>query len=198
MREEPGVAHRGGDWDGQARWRRVCGACGHGAITWSVACTSHAYRRVFPRHGGDVTPHHSHPRHGQEAVQGADRAIACEQPLCSASTGHCPSPRIRAMSSQSAGGRHAAVTRGGYGLIRARECQRQLRFDESQFGRLALDPQTLRQPSTSRRCSCYVWPRSIPIDPRRHKPVSLPTYPCARSNAPSACRGGCIHGHGSV
>ena len=98
IREEPGVAHRGGDWEGQARWRRVCGACGHGATTWSVACTSHAYRRVFPRHGCDVTPHHSHPRHGQEAVQGAYRAIACEQPLCDASTGNGPSPRIRTMS----------------------------------------------------------------------------------------------------
>src|SRR5262249_23589514 len=45
-------------------------------------------RRVFPRHGGDVTPHHAHPRHGEEAVQGAYRAIAGEQPLRSASTGN--------------------------------------------------------------------------------------------------------------
>src|SRR5215475_6982529 len=49
-------------------------------------------RRVFPRHGGDVTPHHAHPRHGQEAVQGADSAIAGAQPLRDASTGNCPSP----------------------------------------------------------------------------------------------------------
>src|SRR5262245_26730280 len=48
--------------------------------------------------------------------------------------------------SVAAGGRNAAVARGGDGLIRARHRQLQLRLDESQFGRLALDPQTLRQP----------------------------------------------------
>src|SRR5215467_7402819 len=45
--------------------------------------------RVFPRHGGDVTPHHAHPRHGEEAVQGADSAIAGAQPSCDASCRTC-------------------------------------------------------------------------------------------------------------
>src|SRR5215471_7482194 len=48
--------------------------------------------------------------------------------------------------SVAAGGCNAAVARGGDGLIRARHRQLQLRLDESQFGRLALDPQTLHQP----------------------------------------------------
>src|SRR5262245_66550407 len=51
MREEPGVAQRGGNWDGQARWRRVCGAYGHGDTTWSVWCALDACRSLLSRLG---------------------------------------------------------------------------------------------------------------------------------------------------
>src|SRR5262252_8686515 len=63
--------------------------------------------------------------------------------------------------SVAAGGRHAAVARGGDGLIRARHRQRPLRLDERQFGHLALDPQTLRQPMQT--------PDVVPVTFRPHQ-----------------------------
>jgi hypothetical protein len=42
-------------------------------------------------------------------------------------------------------GLHAAVAGGGDGLIGTRHRQLQLRLDDGKFGRIALDPQTLRQ-----------------------------------------------------
>ena len=68
----------------------------------------------------------------EELTEGISRAIKRWATVLPPDQGHVE-------MSVAAGGRNAAVARGGDGLIRARHRQLQLRLDESQFGRLALD-----------------------------------------------------------